>query len=289
MPGEVPSSQMNNSNNPSRTNIFPPAEAYRRTNQDSPSQQQQQQSQQSYDMPLPPPQPMSTFQPQQPPIQPSSMMGGGYYSAPMPQMYSAPENLNNMYDMYPKTAMNMPSPRDNNSNEVKSRDIRFDVDHTNKQAYKRALDQQVAEKEIMKYNEQKAKLRSERDVIKQYPFGRRTDLSTMVGPVPDDVPAPYEPSFYNNNTRGLAPNGGGGGFGGMPGNPLDQPMRFLNKDNIVEKPNSLSADIPPYDPIKHRNGFHQGFNYDPVCSISIFSFCFTKIYIFYYPFFFFLI
>lgn len=64
-------------------------------------------------------------------------------------------------------------------------------------------------------------------------------------------PSAYEPSFMRNQMDYT----------------MQGPPRPLNKDNIVEKPNSLSSDIPPYDPIKHRSGFHQGFNYDPVIQI----------------------
>lgn len=228
-------------NNPS--NFFPAVEAYRRSNNNNSNTS----SNNMMDMPAPPQLPLQPMSMNQP-----SSTFNGYYSAPLENtMGGGVANKN--FDYYqPKTSIGMPpSPRNNDPNEPR-RDIRFDVDMTNKQAYKRALDQQVAEKEIMKYNFEKEKIKSERDSLKQYPFGRRTDLSSLVMPVPDEVPAPYEPSFYNNNTRAA-----------MPSNPLEQPMRFLNKDNIVEKPNSLSADIPPYDPIKHRNGFHQGFDYDP--------------------------
>lgn len=131
------------------------------------------------------------------------------------------------------------------------------------------MDQQVAEKEIMKYNKEREKLRIERDTLRQYPFARRTDPSSLVVQPPSQQngggvepmtmtsSTSYDPSFFTRFTNPLPP---------IPSSSsgLEQPMRFLNKDNIVEKPNSLSADIPPYDPIKHRNGFHQGFNYDPV-------------------------
>lgn len=132
-------------------------------------------------------------------------------------------------------------------------DLRYDVDSMNKQAYKRALDQQVAEKEVLKYNQEKARVRSEIDIIKQYPFGRRTDPASYIDESKNNYSQVlgYQPSFSNGN-----------GINEMP-------MKY-NKDNIVEKPNSLMADIPPYDPIKHRTGNHQGYNYDPV---SIRFFC----------------
>lgn len=267
---EMPSS--NNPNGSSSSSNYPPVETYRRrdvspSNYESNNNNSNSNSNSGFGGPgpaissssniPPPPQPapVSHYQPQ-----PVSSFNG-YYSAPMPQPVGGNGSGNSVsFDLYPKTAMpapSMPSPRDN-SNDGK-RDIRYDVDMTNKQAYRRALDQQVAEKEIAKHNQEKAKLRSELDSLKQYPFGRRTDPSSFVAPAPMDMPANYQPSFYMNNTRGIAP----------PAGPLDAPMRFLNKDNIVEKPNSLNADIPPYDPIKHRNGFHQGFNYDPVRSFLL--------------------
>jgi hypothetical protein len=142
------------------------------------------------------------------------------------------------------------------SENINNNHIRFDVDISNKQAYKRALDQQVAEKEILKFNFDKANKQSEIDTLKQYPFGRRTDPSTYVF---DDNKATYKPSFGSTNEANNSKYTYIGYTGDIP---------RLNKDNIIEKPNSLSADIPPYDPIKHRTGFHQGYNYDPVSLIK---------------------
>jgi hypothetical protein len=138
---------------------------------------------------------------------------------------------------------------------INNNQIRFDVDISNKQAYKRALDQQVAEKEIIKFNFEKANKQSEIDTLKQYPFGRRTDPTTYVF---DENKASYKPSFGSANEANNHKYTYIGSTGDIP---------RLNKDNIIEKPNSLSADIPPYDPIKHRTGFHQGYNYDPVSFI----------------------
>jgi hypothetical protein len=140
---------------------------------------------------------------------------------------------------------------------ITNNQIRFDVDISNKQAYKRALDQQVAEKEIIKFNFEKANKQSEIDTLKQYPFGRRTDPATYVF---DDNKSPYKPSFGSANEANNNKYAYIGSTGDIP---------RLNKDNIIEKPNSLSADIPPYDPIKHRTGFHQGYNYDPVSFIFL--------------------
>lgn len=219
------------------------------------------------------------------PAAPADVNNGGYYSAPVDQYRSFSQDNNNNTDQYLKSQqqqqpmdqfsygdsqqmMNMNNNNNNNDvNKLNSprRDIRSDVDIMNKQAYKRALDQQVAEKEVMKYKQEKDKIRSEIDSIKQYPFGRRTDPSSYINNDSNmmnnnmtnsdmfihNQPS-YEPSFVNQYPQETM-------------NQLQQPpMRQQNKDNIVEKPNSLNADIPPYDPIKHRNGFHQGYNYDPV-------------------------
>lgn len=156
------------------------------------------------------------------------------------------------------------SANSNASNSKRESDIRYDVDAMNKQAYKRALDIQVAEKEVLKYNQEKARIRSEIDSIKQYPFGRRTD------------PASYFDDGRNNynNVNGYQPS-----FGNFNNNNnnYEEPIIRLNKDNIVEKPNSLNADVPPYDPIKHRNGYHQGYNYDPVKFFYFFLICSPRI------------
>lgn len=114
-------------------------------------------------------------------------------------------------------------------------------DMYNKQAYKLALDKQVAEKEHQKHSQEQAKRKSELEYLNKYPFGRRADSLNEQA---------YKPSFGNQVSKQDE----------LP------PMR-LNKDNIVEKPNSLVADVPPYDPIKHRTGFHQGYNYDPVIAL----------------------
>lgn len=154
----------------------------------------------------------------------------GYQSAPQMQM-----NSNENYQRSPRR---------------EATDLRADVDMMNKQAYKRALDQQIAEKEILKYTQERDRKQTELNSINQYPFGRRTDPSSYIY---DQQPS-YQPSSnYNNNNNNQQ-------MYEMSRSPIR-----LNKDNIVEKPNSLSADIPPYDPIKHRSGFHQGYNYDPVC------------------------
>ena len=142
----------------------------------------------------------------------------------------------------------------------------------NKQAYKQALDQQVAEKQFNKFNVEKQNLKSELESLNSNPFGRRIDPANYMNVISatsadqqqqqqfllqqqqqkqmsqmhqngSSYPG-YVPSFYNRQLD-------------------DQPSVRLNKDNIVEKPNSLSNDLPPYDPIKHKSGQYQGYNYDP--------------------------
>lgn len=108
---------------------------------------------------------------------------------------------------------------------------------TPKQAYRNALDQQVAEKEHLKFNYEKQ--RTEQDAIQNYSLNRRNENLNEYNQI-----ASYQPSFSNKL--------------------LEEPHLRLNKDNIIEKPNSLVADVPSYDPVKHRNGYHQGYNYDPV-------------------------
>lgn len=108
---------------------------------------------------------------------------------------------------------------------------------TPKQAYRKALDQQVAEKEHLKINSEKQRI--EQDAIQNFSFSRRNENINEYNQVPN-----YQPSFSNKL--------------------LEEPHLRLNKDNIIEKPNSLVADLPSYDPVKHRNGYHQGYNYDPV-------------------------
>lgn len=172
----------------------------------------------------------------------------GYSSAPAQSQPYQPNYPNN----FPESAKpNYPSFDQNPYSPKRDSDIRFDIDAANKQAYKRALDQQVAEKEIAKYKDEKANKRSELDTLRQYPFGRRADPATYISEEHKYMPVaqPYIPTV-------------------RPPQQLQQPFYEeqafrLNKDNIVEKPNSLSADIPPYDPIKHRNGNYQGYNYDP--------------------------
>jgi len=159
----------------------------------------------------------------------------GYSSAPV-------YNSQSQYDLpssyQPENAMSQSASNAYNPNTNESEPY----DMYNKQAYKLALDKQVAEKEHQKHSQEQAKRKSELEYLNKYPFGRRAD--SMNEPT-------YKPSFGNQASK------------------LDElpPMR-LNKDNIVEKPNSLVADVPPYDPIKHRTGFHQGYNYDPVINFD---------------------
>lgn len=118
---------------------------------------------------------------------------------------------------------------------------------TPRQAYRRALDQQVAEKELLKYNMEQSRIKKEMDLVNNYSFNRRNENLNEHNQIPG-----YQPSFANR--------------------PLEEPHLRFNKDNIIEKPNSLVADLPSYDPVKHRNGFHQGYNYDPVKKNLFFTF-----------------
>jgi hypothetical protein len=161
----------------------------------------------------------------------------GYSSAPV---YNSNPNYDPSSSYQQENVMSQSASNSYNHNTNESEPY----DMYNKQAYKLALDKQVAEKEHQKHSQEQAKRKSELEYLNKYPFGRRADgLNEQT----------YKPSFGNQvNKQDEVP-----------------PMR-LNKDNIVEKPNSLVADVPPYDPIKHRTGFHQGYNYDPVINQTIF-------------------
>ena len=153
------------------------------------------------------------------------------------------------------------------------KDIRFDVPNLNKQAYKQALDQQVAEKQFNKFNQEKQNLNSEIDSLSTNPFGRRidpTNYMNVINPTSPDQQAQYKQllqqqkdkqnQLYQQQTGSSYP----GYVPSFYNRPYDEPVVRLNKDNIIEKPNSLSNDLPPYDPIKHKTGQYQGYNYDPV-------------------------
>lgn len=138
------------------------------------------------------------------------------------------------------SSFNMATPR-------KDSEIRVDMENLSKQAYKRALDQQVVEKQVNKYNEERDRRQNEMDIIPQYPFGRRTNPSYL-------IENNYVPSSYNNysgrpNYENVDPYG------------VEGPLR-LDKNSIVEKPNSLVDDNPPYDPVKNP-GAPGGNFYDP--------------------------
>ncbi len=108
-------------------------------------------------------------------------------------------------------------------------EIRQDVSSFNKQAYKNALDQQVMEKEMNKFEQNKANKKTEIEIMSQYPFGRRTD--------------PY--SFLPNNYVKYSQAEPDLGYK-APYYRDEMTTPRYDKNNIVEKPNSLSADIPPY-------------------------------------------
>lgn len=108
-------------------------------------------------------------------------------------------------------------------------DIRYDVDFKTKQAYRSALDQQVIEKEMNKLEQQRANKKSELETLSQYPFGRRTDPN----------------SYIMNENRYSQPVGNTGAFR-SPFYREEPSTAKLDKNSIIEKPNSLSADIPPY-------------------------------------------
>jgi len=84
--------------------------------------------------------------------------------------------------------------------------------------------------------------------MSQYPFGRRTDPNNYLS---------YDNSRYSQ-LNSYQPD-----FKYQAPFYRDETLHRLDKNNIIEKPNSLSADTPPYDPIKHRNGFQEGYNYNP--------------------------
>ncbi len=108
------------------------------------------------------------------------------------------------------------------------------MENLSKQAYKRALDQQVVEKQLNKYNEEKERKQNELAIIPQYPFGRRTNPSYL-------LENNYIPSFGYNSR----PN-----YENMDPLLNNEIIPKLDKDKIVEKPNSLNDDVPPYDPVK---------------------------------------
>jgi len=155
----------------------------------------------------------------------------GYSSAPVYNSQSNYDQIQSSYQQENAMSQSASNGYNHSTNEPEPYDM------YNKQAYKQALDKQVAEKEHQKHSQEQAKRKSELEYLNKYPFGRRADSLNELA---------YKPSFGNQANK----------HDELP------PMR-LNKDNIVEKPNSLVADVPPYDPIKHRTGFHQGYNYDP--------------------------
>jgi hypothetical protein len=167
---------------------------------------------------------------------------------------------------------NLTSPRySHQTSNIK--DIRFDVPNLNKQAYKQALDQQVAEKQFNKFNQEKQNLNSEIDSLSTNPFGRRIDPANymnVINPTSADQQAQYKQLVQQQKEKQnqLYQQQSGSSYPGyVPSfynRPYDEPVVRLNKDNIIEKPNSLSNDLPPYDPIKHKTGQYQGYNYDPV-------------------------
>ena len=141
-------------------------------------------------------------------------------------------NANNLYEKSFNSAANggrknsVQSQMNEQAKSASNADIRSSVGLINKQVYKQALDQQVAAKASAKQAFETARKKSDIDSLTSYPFGQRTDPSTfkttLVKIQPTGHPVDYRPSFHEEKT-----------------------YRF-NKDNIVEKPNSLSNDCPPY-------------------------------------------
>ena len=112
------------------------------------------------------------------------------------------------------------------------------------------LDTLVAEKsdqEVDRFLDEKNRQRMEQELFDQkYPLAKRNSIiNDLKRSKPDSMT-----TTYNSSYQALTPG---------QGNVFPR----LSKDMIVEKPNSLSADVPPYDPIKYKNGFPQGYNYDP--------------------------
>ena len=167
------------------------------------------------------------------------------------QASNTPQSQNNLLsiqqynqsnpNLLQSSTFNMTTPR-------KDSEIRVDMENLSKQAYKRALDQQVVEKQVNKYNEEKERKQNEIAIIPQYPFGRRTNPSYL-------VENNYVPSSFNNYIG--RPN-----FENMDPYGNNDAIPKLDKHSIVEKPNSLNDDNPPYDPVKNP-GSQLGNHYDP--------------------------
>jgi hypothetical protein len=118
------------------------------------------------------------------------------------------------------------------------------------------------EREFKVLLQEKSNLKKELDSTGQYPFGRK--------------PRSDHKNFYETETSSNYV------YQTPYAKSNDEPHMRLTKDKMIEKPNSLLDDVPSYDPIKHRAGYHQGFDYDPV-SKSAYFFKYFEFILFYKP------
>lgn len=114
------------------------------------------------------------------------------------------------------------------------------------------MDRQVADNRSKQNDLKASNMQSEIDSIKHYPFGTRTDPNSYLN--------------HNNtsaNSYQIRNNPSGHPIDYRSANNVEREFKY-NKNNIVEKPNSLNSDFPSYDPIKHRYGHKNLYTYDPV-------------------------
>jgi len=111
---------------------------------------------------------------------------------------------------------------------------------------KQVADHQSAAKALKLSNNQ-----NDLELIKHYPFGARTDPSSYLN----------HNNSQNNSYQMNSHNVNGHPLEYRP-NP-DRNYKY-DRNNIVEKPNSMNSDLPSYDPIKHRYGVSNSNDYDPV-------------------------
>jgi hypothetical protein len=127
-----------------------------------------------------------------------------------------------------------------NSNDTIINNVNLNPNYLTKQNYRQDLDKQILDK-IERANQEKNRNYNNNNNY-SYPFGSNntTNIST-------DYSTGYKTASYRQNTVGFNDN--------------NRPK--YHKDNIIEKPNSMSAsEIPPYDPIKYKN-FIPDQVYDP--------------------------
>lgn len=202
----------------------------------------------TYSVPPPPPKVQSTIIPEF-----NRIMNPSFASGSVPNFNS---NGNHMNSYEPRSNSNnltnfseqAISGKHNSANN----DLRNSIDFFTKQSYKQDLDKQVAANHSNRTTMAAASKEHEISLLQQYPFGQRTDPNSYIN--------------HNNNQQNSYqamnnPNGHPIDYR-APVHLIDQTHRY-DKNNIVEKPNSLMNDLPSYDPIKHRNGNNHGYSYDP--------------------------